>query len=276
MNNVETFGFAATGGRDSRTTLSVLNHAGIDFKMFSFDHEYISKGDTVVPRMLADASQKEYRFVHRNTANYSKQRESDYVTHCAGMAEDADKLFYIYDQYHELDAGENAVIINSGIYEATVPDYLSLDKIVEGAKRNDLLEKSINDWLLRAEEDQKNCSIEISNRAYLDLRAGCWLSSIEQSLDIIDGITSIHPINCRYLISLLMGYDRERRMNKAHEELITVTACPSFKEIPYDSDFKSESRYRSRLRRLSASLRTFGIKNTITWVFSRFQKRLGR
>ena len=79
-----------------------------------------------------------------------------------------------------------------------------------------------------------NSGITLWNRTLWELRSGCWLSSIEQSLDIIDNITSVQSCNCRLFLSILFGFDLQDRFSKKHEERITAYLCPSLKGIPYD------------------------------------------
>lgn len=269
--------FAATGGRDSRTTLSVLEYAGVNYKMFTLQHDNISQGDINVPRMIAEVLRKEYHYFTRKENNYSKQREKEFTIHCAGMAEDSDKLFWAYGQYQELisSSNNNAIILRSGIYESAIPNYISLDRLIIDSKRNKLAARSLAQWIGYVNNDNVNKDIEISNRIYLELRAGCWLSSLEQSLDIMDQIISIQPINCRYLISLLLGFDEIQRKTKSHEELIANTALPILKDIPYEDQINdTRKKKKARWKRIHNSIHVYGVKSTLSWLAHTFYLKL--
>lgn len=105
------------------------------------------------------------------------------------------------------------------------------------------------EWYDCVGNDFVNKEISILNRTYLDLRAGCWLSSIEQSFDMMEHITSIQPCNCRLFLSILMGFERQDRAAKKHEEFIVQRVCPAISRIPYDYQFKERVKVQIRIRR---------------------------
>lgn len=239
--------FALSAGRDSRTALALFDKAGIDFACFTLQHDWISLPDKVIPQYLAKAINRPYRYIKRCKSNYSQQRYDDYKTHTAGMSKDADWLFYAYNQYQTLKkAGEKIVLIRSGIWETPEEFYTvaygekskDINTLFPGILSNNIQYKSTYDWYEMAQKDNKNTNIPFECRIVWEMSQGCWLSSIEQSFDLMEGITSIQPLNCRLFLGLLLGFNVDDRHQKLHEEKITVSNCPSFASIPYDYQYK--------------------------------------
>jgi len=238
--------FALSAGRDSRTALALFDKAGIDFSCFTLQHGWISIPDRVIPRKLSNAIHKKYRYIKRDKKLYSQQRYDEYQVHTAGMAKDADWLFHAYDQYQELRRdGENIVLVRGGIWETPEEFYTvafgekskDLKTLFPGILKNETQYKSTYDWYDMAQKDELNKNISFECRMVWELSQGCWLSSVEQSFDMMEGITSIQPLNCRLFIGLLLGFNVEDRHKKRHEEKIAVYGCPAFASIPYDYQY---------------------------------------
>jgi len=239
---------AITGGRDSRATLAFFEKAQVDYKTFTLWHNWISKPDFVIPKKLAKLTRKTHRYIKRNEKEYSEKRFNDYLIHTAKMAVDEDWLFYAYNQYQALiENNKPIVIIRSSIWE--IPnDYYTmcygekskdLTVIYPGIKNNDLFYKSCMEWKDFVKNDELNSSISFANRTLWEMRECCWLSSIEQSFDLMNGIISIQIANCRLFLSLLFGFNAKDRIQKKHEDKIASTICPAFAKIPYDYQYET-------------------------------------
>ncbi len=247
-----------TGGRDSRAALAMLEKSGIKYHTFTLWHEHITSSDVQIPLILARRLKKEHRYIHRSADQYSQQRYDDYRAHTAGMAVDEDWNFYAYNQYASIEKNaEEIVILRNSIWE-NVNDYYSIycnegsldfSKFYPYAQKDALLGESLQEWYSYTRDDIFNQNISIWNRILWELRTGCWLSSIEQSFDLMDGITSIQPCNCRLFLSLLIGFDQRERVAKTHEEKIVNKICPILKGIPYDYQYIPKQSFVKIIRR---------------------------
>ena len=67
---------------------------------------------------------------------------------------------------------------------------------------------------------------------YRDQRLGCWSSSIEQSLDLLDPV-SIHPANCDYFYNIMLGLTENTQWNAtALQNEIIAKYTPDLLDIP--------------------------------------------
>lgn len=259
----KTLWLAITGGRDSRATLACFEKANVDYKTFTLWHSNIAKQDYIIPEKLAKATHKEHRYIKRNDEEYSQKRFDDYKIHTAKMAVDEDWLFYSYNQYQSLiENNEPIVIVRSSIWEIPNEYYTmcygeksrDLTVVYPGINENALFYESCKEWKEFVDKDVLNSSISFANRTLWEMRECCWLSSIEQSFDIMDGITSIQIANCRLFLSLLFGFDHKDRCQKVHEDKMASTICPAFATIPYDYQYETFSqkihRYKKVVKRM--------------------------
>ncbi len=263
-----TIWLAVTGGRDSRTTLACFEKAKIEYKTFTLWHNQISLPDYIIPQKLAKVVHHKHLYLLRDETQFSQIRYSDYKTHTSGMAVDEDWNFYAYNQYQALRSGnEQIVIVRNGVWEIASFFFLvhfkeksnNLTTLFPGIKDNELFYKSVMEWKEFVEKDSKNTSLVFRDRIYWDLRGGCWLSSIEQSFDLMDGITSIQTANCRLFLSLLFGFDPKDRAKKIHEEKIVEVLFPPLAKIPYDYQYET---FTQRIHRYKKEVKKI-IKNII-------------
>lgn len=238
---------ALTGGRDSRCVMSLLEKSGIDYDTFTLWHENISEADKKIPKRLSKLLHRKYKFVERSQKKYSQQRLDEFFIHTAEMSVDEDSRFFAYNQYQSIAEGRPTVILRSSIWEI-VDDCFKMDI---GSKKGDrmcilfprILENklwyaSAKEWENYIKEDKLNSDISFYGRAYWDLRIGCWLSSLEQSLDMIENIITIQSVNSRLFISMLFAFPYKERFYKYHENIITNNACSILKKIPYDYQYE--------------------------------------
>ena len=280
---------ALTGGRDSRTTLAGLLRSGVDFSTFTFYVRGIGEGDRVVPRMLAERLGLEYKYYEK--CPYSKEHERAYVAFDAGMAVGGDLQHYSYRHFDQLAEGRKPiVVIKSSVYGNVILFWRhlvpfgtpftaeALRRVFPNLACNAHHYASLKRWFDDALQDEQNIWMDIANLYHYEQRSGCWLSSIMQSLDILDGIEVVQPANCRTIISLLMGYDADERYKKEHEEYVVATMCPEIKDVPYDSDIDKSSshislRIKLRLRLASWLLLTYRSKAALKCSFRRVPRK---
>lgn len=255
--------FALSGGRDSRATLALFEKAGVDYQTFTLWHKYLTLGDYKLPFKLAKALHKKHRYIKRDESQYSKKRYDDYQIHTAGMAVDADWLFYAYNQYQAIQEypGEKVVIIRGGIWE-TPEEYYSVawgesakdvKTLFPGIMDNKMQYDSMMEWVDMVNNDKLNQNISFESREVWDMLQCSWLSAVEQSFDLMDGIVSIQPLNSRMLIRLLFAFDHKDRRSKVYEERIAATCCPAIANIPFDYQLKKSlwTRIMNKIRKFS-------------------------
>lgn len=272
---------ALTGGYDSRTALALFNKSDIEFKTFTLEYDDILDADIELPKHLSKKIEKEWWYIKRKCVEYSPKRNRQYMIHSSGMAVDQDKLFYAYNQYQKLRKyNKDIVILRSGIWECVI-DYFdkynksgmplsesNISHFFRGNNYIDLFDKSTREWFKMVNNDKFNTEISIENRVYWDLRLGCWLSSIEQTFDMMDGIISIQPTNSRLFLSILMGFDLDMRKTKIHQVKIIENAASALIGIPFANEYKnnqSGKKIKVLVNKGMWLVRNIGIKNTLDY-----------
>lgn len=266
---------ALTGGRDSRTSLAGLVRSGVNFKTFTLETLTIGEGDKKVPEMLSDCLGVEHRFIPLDKRKYSKKRMKDYFMNTAGIAVDADRYHYSYFQYDQLiEDNKPIVVVKSNVYEDAKyyhNHYIKngnefspteLSKVSPLLRCNRAYFNSLSDWYNKSINDKINKEIGIDCLYYWVMRCGCWLSGVEQSLDLYNNVTFAQPVNSRVMLSLLMGYEAEERIKKVHQERFIASICPQIKNVPYDSNFKGKksqviSKVSERVKKIIWLLRNY-------------------
>lgn len=234
---------ALTGGRDSRVTMASLERAGIPYHSFTLEHGYISAADRKIPFKITKKLKRPHLFISRADKKFSQKRYDDYKVHSSGMAVDEDWRHYAFSQYDDLlgsSGSDSVVILRSGVWESVCDFFRQFCKSDYNLRElfpfNSFVQ-SLDEWYSYVKADKNNEWMTIWDRTYFDLRLGCWLSSVEQSCDIMDGMTFIQPCNSRIFISILLGFDRIDRIAKKHEEKMVSSLCPSIASIPYDYQY---------------------------------------
>ncbi len=208
---------ALTGGKDSRVTFCALVKSGVPFSTYTAQHQNISSSDRTIPLKLSKRFGIEHKYIKKN--KLSTEKFEDYKLFTKGNSNGADAHFYACNQFSQIPS--DAVVIRSGLYEAgqTYSRSLcenSLESLYNGLTRyySDLNEngsqkESFEKWI----DYLKNNPIEgidFRDRLYIEQRAGCWVSAIEQSLDMND-FMSIQIANCKELLSVLLCCNEQER-----------------------------------------------------------------
>lgn len=245
---------ALTGGCDSRALIALLEGAGVDYKCFTLEVTGISNGDYTLPKMLADRLKRDYKFIKRNPRDFSKRRFDEYIIHSNGFAKDEDAKSYAYKQYEKLKgADEEIIILRSGLWECFKHHYrrfckseniLVFEKIKTNYKAFEIdsyIEDSLKDYLDYLKTDNTDELTEV-DRFYWEIRDGCWLSSVEQGDDIMEGITFLQPLNSRYLLYLLSKIAAAEKdpYSRKHQKEIVNELLPEISDIVYDKDVKTD------------------------------------
>jgi hypothetical protein len=259
------FWIALTGGKDSRTLLSLLESSGIDYKAFTCWHERIAEADLVLPPKLAKAVGRPYKFIERREDNYSPSRADEYMRHTGGMADDADKPMYVYGQYQELDRNHQVVLLRSAIWPCSCNRFkdkfsrkeihqmdkcFDTIKVFPKAKKHELYCKALRLWEELVNYDAINKGINLWDRLMIEERHGAWLSSIEQGFDLMEGIVSIECCNSRRFFSILTGFSDKDKKRKKHEMSIVKQLCPILSKYRYQYNLTLKKRIRNVLHDL--------------------------
>ena len=263
---------ALTGGYDSRTLLALAAYAGINFECFTLEHENMSKADMTIPRRLCDEVKCGYTYIPREKDQYSEKLNRDYGFHTGGFANDADRLFYSYGQYQKLtEKYGRCVLLRSSVWETVVfyyrkfiGDEFDPASIYGNYNAQGLVKESLQDYFIWIRNNRQE-GLNACNRFYWEQRCGSWLSAIEQSFDILEDCISLQPLNCRLLISLLLGFPKEERAAKEHQLKISSYACSKLRDIEFEGKGKQAGfrTYMLRIKKLLWRLRTMGIKKTM-------------
>lgn len=266
---------ALTGGYDSRTLLAFAKRAGIPFECFTLKFDGMPADDAKLPEELCRVLKCGHISIPRDTSRYSQKREEDYLQHTSGLADDGDKLHYAYGQYQELtDRFGSVALLRSSVWEVAI-DYLQ--KIAGESFQKEYLflyyeipgqaleRDSLEEYFQWAKQYRQN-GLSGANRFFWEQRYGSWLSSIEQSFDLMDGMISLHPVNSRYLLTMLLGFPKEERIVKKHQVKLISHACPELAEIPFSGDRPvNKSRFflpKKKVKEAVGRLRRLGLKRT--------------
>ncbi len=266
---------AITGGHDSRAVLSLAKHAGVDIDAYTLMYDQIYEGDVEVPKKLCQAAGIRHHEISRDKSLYSREREEEYLDHISGAVYDEDRIYYACRQFDTLvnEFGDIAVL-RGGVWPNVMewyrrsftsngPGFDCYDWF--GAQKGSIEELSLQEYFAWQEKYPQQ-GLSACNSFYWDQRNGCWLSAIEAGFDLIDHITSLHPANCRYLMSMLMEFPEQERIVNYHQFRIVKKACPIMAEVPFGGKKRrNESSGRvifDKLKRGIHRLHTLGIRKT--------------
>ena len=275
---------ALTGGYDSRALLGLLKHSGVPFSAFTLGHDRISDADKTLPPILSERAGVDYTYVPGDRANYRKELEEQYIAFTSGLIRDADRLFYARGQYQELiRQNGKCAFLRSAIWGTLAERYAAAFGpkgpndvfyewfgIGEGTPERESLEEYLA-WM----RDHPQPGLSPADAFFWDQREGCWMGPIENGFDLMDGCMSLHPVNCRFLLTLLSRFPREERITKAYEAIIAASAFEDIRAIPYTVKEKS-NRIRKIMGKVSKGinrLSKFGLKNTLKTYIRIFRKK---
>ena len=93
---------------------------------------------------------------------------------------------------------------------------------------------AITTWQ-RSLTDPIPLDLDWRDRFYLEQRFGAWASTVQRTLDVLDG-TFFYPANCLWIAHLLLQYSpRERRMGFAQRSAIGLLA-PPLAQMPFNPE----------------------------------------
>ena len=274
---------ALTGGYDSRALLGLLKHSGVSFSTFTLGHDRLSAADRTLPPILSERAQVDYTFVPGDCSPHNRDMENEYISFTSGLIRDADRIFYARGQYQELvKKFGKSVFLRSAIwgtlaerYAAAFDDRGPNDVFYEWfGIGNGTLEKEALEEYLAWMRDHPQEGLKPADAFFWDQREGCWMGAIENGFDLMEGCMSLHPANCRYLLTLLSRFPREERITKAYEANLAAAAFPGIQDIPFTVKEKKNKlgRIWGKVKKGVNRLSKFGLKNTIKTYIRIFNK----
>ena len=267
---------ALTGGHDSRCLLALARYAGIEFEAFTLQHPDMSRDDLELPGRLCEAIGVKHTFIPRDGNRYSAEREAEYDRQIGGMVRGKDGAYYAYGQYQEMiDRSGKCAFLRSSVWEFVRENYRRFIgpvfnrqdvydhyELKPGTLEYDAL-KAYFDWCDRSPQP----GLTDCNRFSWEQTGGCWLNTAEKGFDLYDGAVSLHPMNSRYLLTLLNDFPEGDREIKLNQRKIIRYACPALAEIPYDNGKKegdnAVTAVREQWRKAVRRLRTMGLRKTV-------------
>lgn len=230
---------ASTAGYDSRVVLSALLAAKVPFSTYIFNHDNISNADIEIPKRMADDLGYKHTFINKKQSSPNKALLHKYDEHTFYSIDDADRIFYADGQYSEIP--DDAITVKSvfeisrGFYYQRIPNPNDFKKKIEeqypeiASYSN--YQKSIDLWFSWVEKHPNG--MDIRDRFYMEQRIGGWLSTLQQSLDMLP-CTQIQIANSAAILSASYWYSQEdKEKNRICYEQIQAL-YPQLLEYPFN------------------------------------------
>lgn len=252
-----------TAGFDTRTVLAAAKAADVTFEAFTDVHELLASADREMPPRLAARIGAVHR-LHDNpglAASEARARQAAVIAHmdraifhptaamCASGRAD-----HMHDSGVTIAAGHGfeigrcahwARFFRAGLTErAPTPGGLLRSFFQSRPKPLSLWMDVMATWQ-HSLSDPIALDLDWRDRFYLEQRFGAWASTVQRTLDVLDG-NFFYPANCLWVAHLLLQYSpRERRLGFAQRSAIELLA-PPLAELPFNPE-AVRTRLRKRL-----------------------------
>jgi hypothetical protein len=235
-----------TAGYDSRLLLAAAHHAKIKVRTYTHIHKDMSDADRKLPSKLAKAVNLSHSaYVGKS---FEEQLASQYDQHTGRHCVDRDR-YYISHAYFDWCRKQD-LILRGGCFEIGRCFYWTkfptnspssrppaAKEIVGGFKwhrptSETQSSKAIEEWI---EWSQRTPHEEMDwrDRFYWEQRLGGWLSSIEQSLDLINA-NRFYAANSHYFFSYILQIPVEKRGRSQHHIDLIERMAPSLLAFPFN------------------------------------------
>ncbi|HWR26761.1 MAG TPA: hypothetical protein VN316_02680 [candidate division Zixibacteria bacterium] len=232
-----------TAGYDSRLLLAAARCAGISVRTCTHSLPYMSVADRTLPPKLAEAA----GFSH--SMFYGKGHRKDlaalFEKHTGGMSADRDSYYISREYFNYIQKGD--LILGGGCFEigrcyywskfsgsGIIPNVPGVDIILNVLKEgsNPVLIQALNEWIdwTRRTPHQE---LDWRDRFYLEQRLSGWLSSMEQSLDLIDA-DRLYIANSHYYFAHVFRIPEEKRRVSQHHIDLIARMAPELMEFPFN------------------------------------------
>ena len=242
-----------TAGFDTRTVLAAAKAADAKIETFTDVHELLAPADRELPPRLAARVGIAHRFHDNHVLNVGdiRARQAAIIAHmdravfhptaamCAVGSAD-----YMHDAGVTVAAGHGfeigrcahwARFFRSGLTErAPKPGDLLRAFFRARPEPLSIWMDALAVWR-RSLSDQIALDLDWRDRFYLEQRFGAWASTVQRTLDVLDG-SFFYPANCLWIAYLLLQYSpRERRMGFAQRAAIQLLA-PPLADLPFNPE----------------------------------------
>jgi hypothetical protein len=242
-----------TAGFDTRTVLAAATAAKIDFQAFTDIHELLARADHDLPPRLAAQVGVAHRFRDNPAIDAAEMRarEAAVIAHMdraifhptaamciSGRADHMHDLGLTIAAGHGFEIGRCAHwarFFRSGLTERAPTAGGLLRAFFHARPRPlSLWMDAMTTWQ-RSLADPIPLDLDWRDRFYLEQRFGAWASTVQRTLDVLDG-TFFYPANCLWIAHLLLQYNaRERRMGFAQRAAIDLLA-PPLARVPFNPE----------------------------------------
>ena len=243
-----------SAGRDSRLLLAAARHVGVELHSYTFEYPGMTRADRELPPVLSASAGFPHRSIAWKSPDPDRIRLFDRHT---GMATvDMDRRFFATGQWDEID--EESLDLGGGVFEVGRCYYYGKLPIDRGGTSSEIAQTVLTnlpspcpagvsawgEWLATTPLQ----IMDWRDRFYLEQRAGCWLSSIGQGLDLVRP-TRVHAASCAHLIAALLSIPEHiRRLGLHHDHLIRRME-PALAKYPFNPPGSRTERVRERLTR---------------------------
>jgi hypothetical protein len=240
-----------TAGFDTRTVLAAATAANVEFHAFTDVHELLVRADRELPPRLAARVGSAHRFATDPGMPVSdrRARQAAIIAHmdraifhptaamCAsGRADHMHDAGLTIAGGHGFEIGRCAHwarFFRAGLTERIpTPGGLLRSFFHARPKPLPLWMEAVTSWE-QSLSDPIALDLDWRDRFYLEQRLGAWASTVQRTLDVLDG-SFFYPANCLWIAHLMLQYSpRERRAGFAQRAAIQLLA-PPLAELPYN------------------------------------------
>ncbi len=230
-----------TGGLDSRTTFAAAIAANVPMRCFTH-RRFAPSFDFDIPRILCERYRIPYAIVERQRQDRAAAKLFD--EHCFSTCVDYERDAVCHGQLAFATA-ENTVAIKSGGWEVGRCFYHDLfpfpwqnerpscDDIAAAwrmAKNDPDIVEGLSAWL-DWRRDHPAMSVDWQDVYYIEQRICGWLSSVEQSLDLV-ALPVAQPANCQAIFDLLLSFPPDERRTGTAQRLMIKRVDPAMLDLP--------------------------------------------
>jgi len=245
-----------TAGYDSRTLLTVAMHAGVPIRTFTHRHANLTFADLTLPPKIADSVGLDHVFHEGN--EFSQERADLYDQHTAGHSVDRDRFYFAHDYFKWCRKGDmilrgNCFEIGRGFRERYPveeygPEMPDAEVIIEKFRERGFkyagrdpadffppqLCETMEEWVAWSRSIPQE-DMDWRDRLFLDQRQAGWLSSIEQSLDLVEA-ERFYAVNSHRFSSLILQIPEQKRLLRSpmHQIDLIRRMVPELLQFPFN------------------------------------------
>lgn len=232
-----------SGGKDSRTLVSYALKNKIKFSCYTCDKRDIQYHDKLIPRLICKRCHIPHHYVRKPFIS-KKQREvrlKIFNEQTSNLMIDRDREYYAYKQIpnrkHTVVLGGSIWELTSKAYSYLFDDYLDVKAPASMVFSNwnpaPLVTELLEEYLKYVRTSPCNLQkVLFCDRFYMEQRAGCFASGIEQGWDLSDTVR-LQPLNARNIIELLLAVAKRNELD--FQKKLMQRNCPELLDYPINN-----------------------------------------